>query len=298
VASSDAQEVAKNADILVICVPRFHLEKLLSFIKPVIKAGAVAVSLIQGHGPGKVRDGKPCLASSEIQEALGGVPTAVLVGANVSHEVAEGYFCEATLATDSGDDDNLLGLLFHRPSFQVRQVHDIAGAEMASTLNCVIGLAAGLCDGLGLGGNTKAAIIRIGLLEVERFTSSFFPSAKRETLFESCGVAGLISISMSSGDKHRRSAEIFAKQLALTKRLVENAKAPVQVQDWPSFSAAVWKNIEENELAGASVWGVETLRTIWPLVLEKSLQNELRLMASLHRIVICGEAPSMLVQTL
>eukprot|EP00930_Biecheleria_cincta_P028630 TRINITY_DN19980_c0_g2_i1.p1 TRINITY_DN19980_c0_g2~~TRINITY_DN19980_c0_g2_i1.p1 ORF type:complete len:733 (+),score=120.44 TRINITY_DN19980_c0_g2_i1:87-2285(+) len=294
VASSDAEAVARQADILVICVPRCYLDELLRTIRNAIKPDAVAVSLIKGHGPGGVRDGKPLLASSMIQEALG-IETSVLAGANVSHEVARGDFCEATLATGSSGKQSLLGLLFHRPSFQVRQVLDVPGADMASTLNSVIGLAAGLCDGVGLGGNTKAAIIRMGLLEIAHFTSTFFPTAERNTLFESCGVGDLISVSMSPSDKHRQGAEAFAKELARTRRLAGKAGAQVHVQDWHSFAAAVWNDIEEHELKHSRVWGVETLRAIWPLVTERNLQSQLPLMCSLYDVVIDGASPSLIV---
>eukprot|EP00928_Gymnodinium_smaydae_P032965 TRINITY_DN23744_c0_g3_i1.p1 TRINITY_DN23744_c0_g3~~TRINITY_DN23744_c0_g3_i1.p1 ORF type:complete len:736 (-),score=104.83 TRINITY_DN23744_c0_g3_i1:107-2314(-) len=297
VASTDAVEVARNADILVICVPRRHLPSLLSSIKPVVKPGAVAVSLIKGHGPGEVRDGQPLLASRVIQEVLG-TDTAVLAGANVSHEVARGDFCEATLATNGAETSrvrDMLPLLFHRPNFQIRQVRDVAGTDMASTLNCVIGLAAGFCDGLGLGGNTKAAVIRTGLLEVAQFTSTFFPNAQRDTLFESCGVADLISISMSPSEKHRRGAEAFAKEMMRARRLVSKADLAIEVKNWHRYAECVWKDIEENELNRSCIWGVETLRTLWPLIAERGLQNELPLLRSLYRIVIDGDSPSSLL---
>lgn len=157
------------------------------------------------------------------------------------------------------------------------------------------GLLQDFCDGLGLGGNTKAAIVRMGLLEIASFTSAFFPTAERSTLFESCGVGDLISVSMSPSDKHRQGAEAFAKLLARTHRLAGTAGAQVQVQDWHSFAAAVWKDIEEHELKNSRVWGVETLRAIWPLVTEHNLQGQLPLMCSLYEVVIGGASPSLLV---
>ena len=145
---------------------------------------------------------------------------------------------------------------------------------MAGTLKNVVALAAGICDGLALGPNTKAAVMRIGLVEMVDVTQRLFPSARPATFFaESCGVADLIATCVAG--RNRRAGEALA--------LAGGGKTFAEI---------------EEELAVGSLQGPRTALEVLEVLEARGWDADFPLLASVGRVVRQELAPAELVAVL
>ena len=109
-------------------------------------------------------------------------------------------------------DHALFKTLFYRPYFHVRMVSDVAGVSLGGALKNIVALAAGFVEGRGWGDNAKAAVMRVGLLEMVKFGKEFFGQTVNTGTFteESCGVADLIT--SCSGGRNFRCAKMAVEK--------------------------------------------------------------------------------------
>ncbi|CAL1156602.1 unnamed protein product [Cladocopium goreaui] len=156
-AEPDLKKAVMYADVLIWVLPHQFVARTVSNMGK-IKDSCVSVSLIKGGL--ELEGGKLGLCSDLLRKLLGH-EVGVLMGANVANEVAAGEFCEATLGIQDKKHMQMLVKLFDCRTFRVTAVDDIPGDEFEKSLR-------GFCDGLDYGGNTKAALIRIGLQELTR----------------------------------------------------------------------------------------------------------------------------------
>ncbi|KAH7487896.1 hypothetical protein PRIC1_011552 [Phytophthora ramorum] len=267
IAVPDLCDAVRGADILIFCVPHQFLGRMLVSIKQQgLKEGAMAVSLIKGID---FDDQGVVLVSDLIRKGLD-VDCSVLMGANVANEVAAGDFCESTLGCADLRHGALLRELFNAPTFRVDVALDPHGVEMCGALKNVVALGAGFCDGLKYGGNTKAAIIRIGLSEMKKFCFKYFDGVKEDTFFESCGIADLITTCF--GGRNRKCAEAFVTQ------------------------KTTWEELEQTMLNGQMLQGTLTSKEVYGILKEHNAIDQFPLFAAIYRIAFEGADPKTITQ--
>eukprot|EP00798_Chlamydomonas_sp_ICE-L_P022252 gene22252-29322_t len=137
-----------------------------------------------------------------------GVDCCVLMGANIASEIGQEQLTEAVIGYYNRDNAKIFHKLFDRDYFICNMLPD-PGAEMCGTLKNIIAIGAGIVDGLGSGSNSKAAIMRIGLSEMRKFSKALYPTIRDETFLETCGVADLIATCY--GGRNRKCAEEWAR---------------------------------------------------------------------------------------
>lgn len=128
-----------------------------------------------------------------------------LSGPTLAPEVARGIPSAITAASADAATAGVVQRLFHRPNFRVYTSSDLRGVELGGALKNVIAIAAGVCDGLGFGDNSKAALVTRGLTEIRRLGMA--AGAQPDTFFGLSGLGDLMVTCFSKLSRNRGFGE-------------------------------------------------------------------------------------------
>jgi glycerol-3-phosphate dehydrogenase (NAD(P)+) len=161
--TADKKEAVAGADVVILAVPSHYFRSVLESFFGILPSSAVVLSVTKGLDE---KTGKRMTETAE--DILKNGPVAALSGPSLAAEVARGAPTAVTLAcADHSMAKTLQGLLMNS-TFRVYTSDDVIGVELGGALKNVIAIAAGACDGIGLGDNTKAALVTRGLAEITR----------------------------------------------------------------------------------------------------------------------------------
>ncbi|XP_048882491.1 glycerol-3-phosphate dehydrogenase 1-like protein [Brienomyrus brachyistius] len=261
VAVPDLRDAAKDADLLVFVVPHQFIRKLCEEMASCVSRTARGITLIKGidEGPEGLR-----LISDIIREKMG-IDVSVLMGANIANEVAAEKFCETTIGSRIMDNGQLFKELLQTPNFRITVVPDADTVELCGALKNIVAVGAGFCDGLGCGDNTKAAVIRLGLMEMISFARLFSKNStvSSATFLESCGVADLITTCY--GGRNRRVSEAFVT------------------------SGKSIEELEKEMLNGQKLQGPATAAEVHHILKQKGLVSKFPLFTAVYQICFEGK---------
>ncbi len=186
-----------NSDIIVIAVPSFAVRTTVANLKRIVRADAVIVNVAKGFEP----DSFKCL-STVISEELPDNKVVVLSGPSHAEEVAVGIPTSLVAASNDFAAAQYVQDEIISPTLRIYSHDDVIGVEVGGALKNVIAVCYGICDGLNLGDNTKAALMTRGLTEIARLAVKM--GGKEETLAGLAGVGDLIVTCMSMHSRNHR----------------------------------------------------------------------------------------------
>lgn len=163
--TSDIEHAAANKDILIFVVPSNHFRSVFAKAKIFLAQGAILVSATKGIETDTLKTMSQVMAELAPSHSD---KIAVISGPSFAGEVAEKRLTAITVASASQKAAELIQQTLSADYFRVYTIQDVIGAELGGTAKNVIAIASGIGDGMGLGLNTRAAIITRGLAEIAR----------------------------------------------------------------------------------------------------------------------------------
>ena len=162
-ASSNLEEVVRDADVVVMAVPSQGFREVLRQAAPLVRPWVPVVSLTKGLE----RDSGKRM-TEVVADELSGHPAAVLTGPNLAKEIMDGQPAASVVAIDDDVIARELQRIFSNPRLLVYTNPDVVGCEVGGVVKNVIAICAGMAAGMGFGDNTRATIITRGLAEMAR----------------------------------------------------------------------------------------------------------------------------------
>ncbi len=186
-ATNQFEEGLDGADIVVSVMPSHHTRRVFGGMLPCLRPEMLFVSATKGiENESLLRMSE--VIRQELATADRGFDARIgaLSGPSFAKEVALGDPTAITIASPDQELACRIQQEFSDPSFRVYTNRDVVGVELGGALKNIIAIAAGVCDGLGLGHNSVAALITRGLAEITRLAVAC--GGRPETM---SGLAGL-----------------------------------------------------------------------------------------------------------
>jgi glycerol-3-phosphate dehydrogenase (NAD(P)+) len=259
----------EGAEIVLGVMPSRHARRL--YKEGQFDESTTFVSATKGIEQGSL------LRMSEVMRESLGFPAkiAVLSGPTFAREIARGEPAAVVIASDDPQTAERVQAAFSGPTFRLYTNTDTIGVEIGAALKNVIAIGAGVCQGLGLGNNTMAALITRGLAEITRLAVAM--GAKPMTM---AGLAGLGDLVLTcSGELSRnrkvgielskgRSASEIAGSMKMIAEGIETCDAAV------ALAAKYRVDLPITVQMHAVIHGRTTPREALQNLMERSLKGE------------------------
>jgi glycerol-3-phosphate dehydrogenase (NAD(P)+) len=252
-------------------VPSHGFREVLSAGAPFLTEGAPIISLSKGVEQHSLKR-----MTEVVADVAPGHPCGVLTGPNLAKEIMAGRPAASVVALTDADLATELQPIFSRPSFRVYTNDDVVGCEVAGALKNVMALAAGMSDGMGLGDNSKAALMTRGLAELARLGVAI--GGRPLTFSGLAGMGDLVATCMSRQSRNRtvgeqlgkgRSIDDIIADMQMVAEGVKTARAVVEL------GRRVGVELPIAEQVAAVVNGEKTAADVIPSLMQREAKGEL-----------------------
>ena len=200
--TSDIRQAASGANVILFAIPSGGIRQAALRAQTVIEPHVLIVSASKG-----LEDGTGLRMSQVLAEVIPNSMNRIvaLSGPNLAVEIAQGAPAASVAASVDSAFAKAVQKLFtgqKHPTFRVYTGTDVIGVELGGAVKNVIAIGAGICDGLGFGDNSKAALMTRGLTEAIRLGKAM--GAEPETFLGLSGVGDLIATGASRLSRNYR----------------------------------------------------------------------------------------------
>ena len=249
------------ADLILVVVPSFAVRSTAISMKPYLKSDTLIAVAAKGLDDSNFK----CFTEI-LEEELPGGRIAAISGPSHAEEVGRGVPTSVVSASKEEKTAKAVQDILMSPDFRVYTSCDDIGVQLGGALKNVIAFCAGICDGLQMGDNTKAALMTRGLAEMKRLGEKM--GANAETF---SGLSGMGDLIVTCGSMHSR-----------------NRRAGILIGQGQNPDDAV-KTV-------GTVEGYLVLKTAYNLA--KKMNVEMPITEACYRVCYEGESPRLAIEQL
>lgn len=196
--TSDIDEAIKGSQYIVLAVPSYSIRSVCKLISDKLKKDQVLISIAKG-----IEEETMLRLSEVIQQEAPLNPVVVLLGPSHAEEVSRNIPTTVVVSSKEMEYAGKVQDLFMSKYFRVYTNDDLIGVEIGGAVKNIIALTCGICDGLGYGDNTRAALMTRGMSEIIKIGTLL--GGKQETFFGLTGMGDLIVTCTSLHSRNRRA---------------------------------------------------------------------------------------------
>ena len=231
--TADIETAVKEKELVVLGVPSLYIRSTAAKMAPSVNEGQIIVNVSKG-----IEDGSLYTMTEVILDEIPNADVAVLSGPSHAEEVSRHIPTTVVAGAKTRKTAEKIQNIFMNETFRVYTSPDMQGIEVGGALKNVIALAAGVCDGLGFGDNTKAALITRGIVEMSRLGIAM--GGYQETFSGLAGMGDLIVTCASKHSRNRKAGFLIGQGYSMQEAMdevkmvvegVHSAKAALKLAD-------------------------------------------------------------------